>query len=66
MSARALRRLAAALAQRDKAIEALKLALHALEVWKLMQPNTTACAIRIPAIAAIKTVLQLQVDRLEV
>ena len=37
--------------------EALKLALHALEVWKLMQPNTTACAIRIPAIAAIEEVL---------
>jgi hypothetical protein len=36
---------------KDKALE---LALDALEVWKLMQPNTTACAVRIPAIAAIK------------
>ena len=38
--------------------EALKLALDALEVWRLMHPNTTACAVRIPAIAAIKEVLK--------
>jgi len=38
--------------------EALKLALDALEVWRLMHPDTTACAVRIPAIAAIKEVLK--------
>jgi len=37
--------------------EALKMALEALELWKLMQPNTLACAIRIPAITAIKETL---------
>ena len=37
--------------------EALKLALEALELWSLMQPQTTACAIRIPAITAIKKAL---------
>jgi hypothetical protein len=37
--------------------EVLQLALEALKTWAVMQPNTTACAIRIPAIAAIKEVL---------
>tara|TARA_R110000782_G_scaffold255561_1_gene344405 strand:+ start:281 stop:691 length:411 start_codon:yes stop_codon:yes gene_type:complete len=37
--------------------KALKLALEALQTWAVMQPNTTACAIRIPAIAAIQKVL---------
>ena len=42
----------------DKEIDAMKLALEALELWSLMQPQTTACAIRIPAITAIKEVLK--------
>jgi len=37
---------------------ALKLALNALEVWRFMHPDTTACAVRIPAIAAIKKVFK--------
>ena len=37
--------------------EALKMALEALKTWAAMQPNTTACSIRIPAIAAIEKVL---------
>jgi len=38
--------------------EALKLALDALEVWRLMHPDTTACAVRIPAIAALAQFLE--------
>jgi hypothetical protein len=37
--------------------EVLQLALEALKTWAVMQPNTTACAIRIPAIVALKAAL---------
>ena len=37
---------------------ALKLAFNALEVWRFMHPDTTACAVRTPAIVAIKKVLK--------
>ena len=36
---------------------ALKMALEALTLWNDMYPNTTACAIRNPAITAIKEAL---------
>lgn len=34
--------------------ELLQMALDALNVWELMQPQTTACAVRIPAIEALR------------
>lgn len=37
---------------------ALKLAFNALEVWRFMHPDTTACEVRTPAIVAIKKVLK--------
>ena len=37
--------------------KAAKQALEALEIWEKMQPNTTACAVRIPAIQALRQAL---------
>jgi hypothetical protein len=34
--------------------ELMQQALDALTVWELMQPQTTACAVRIPAIEALR------------
>lgn len=37
--------------------KAAEQALEALEIWEKMQPNTTACAVRIPAIQALRQAL---------
>lgn len=37
--------------------EALKMAFEALALWRSMHPNTTACAIREPAITAVAEAL---------
>ena len=37
--------------------KAAEMALEALEIWEKMQPNTTACAVRIPAIQALRQAL---------
>ena len=37
--------------------EAAEMALEALEIWEKMQPNTTACAARIPAIQTLRQAL---------
>ena len=33
------------------------MALEALQIWEKMQPNTTACAVRNPAIQALREAL---------
>jgi hypothetical protein len=41
----------------DKLRAAAEMALEALEIWEKMQPNTTACAVRIPAIKELRQAL---------
>ena len=41
----------------DPLRKAAEMALEALEIWEKMQPNTTACAARIPAIQALRQAL---------
>ena len=40
--------------------KAAKMALEALEIWEKMQPNTSASAVRVPAIQALRQALDLQ------
>ena len=40
--------------------QAAEMALEALEIWEKMQPNTSASAVRVPAIQALRQALDLQ------
>jgi hypothetical protein len=40
--------------------KAAEQALEALEIWEKMQPNTSASAVRVPAIQALRQALDLQ------